>query len=94
MTSWGKVTFVLQMDQLIDAKTLNEIKENGYSRIPIIDGDNRDLVTAFLLTKSLLGVDTSKPKTVAQLYRERQIQVKIPLYIHREATLGSLVKAF
>ena len=94
MTPWTKVSYVLQMNQFIDASTKKEIKNNGYSRIPICDGNNRDVVIGFLLVKSLLGLDTTKPKTIAQLYREGLIQVKIPLYIPREATLGSMVKAF
>jgi hypothetical protein len=47
-----------------------------------------------LLAKSLVGLETNEEKTVLQLYRAGEIQVKVPLYIHREASLGKLVKAF
>lgn len=45
------------------------------------------------MTKSLVGVETHN-KTVQQLYIEKRIQVRIPLYIHREATLGRMIKQF
>lgn len=93
MTKIGKVTFTISMETVLDNKVLNSIRENGFSRIPICKEGNRNQIIAFLLTKSLVGIDTHN-KTVQQLYIEKRIQVRIPLYIHREATLGRMIKQF
>lgn len=63
MTKIGKVTFTLTMETVLTAKALNDIRENGFSRIPICKDGNRNQIVAFLLTKSLVGIDTNN-KTV------------------------------
>jgi len=73
---------------------LDNIRENGYSRIPITEDGNFNKIIAFLLTKSLIGLDTSKGKTLLQLYQEKRLQIKIPLYLYRETTLGKMIKSF
>jgi CBS domain containing-hemolysin-like protein len=73
---------------------LNDIRENGYSRIPIAEKGNLNKIIAFLLTKSLIGLDTSQGKTLQQLYQEKRVQVKIPLFLHRDTTLGKMIKSF
>ncbi len=63
MTKIGKVTLTLTMETVLTAKALNDIRENGFSRIPICKDGNRNQIVAFLLTKSLVGIDTNN-KTV------------------------------
>lgn len=59
--------------------------------MPIHKGSNKHCIIGILLTKSLLGLDPNKNQTVRELYREQRIQVRIPLYMHKEAPLGKLV---
>ena len=64
MTSISKVRFTLTMETILNEEMLIRIKQNGFSRIPIIkDGDN-NLIVAVLLTKSLIGLDPGKAKTI------------------------------
>jgi CBS domain containing-hemolysin-like protein len=94
MTKISRVTYTLEMETVLSTQVLNEIRENGYSRIPICEGGNINKIVAFLLTKSLIGLDTSQQKTLRQLYLEKRVQVKIPLYLHRESNLGKMIKSF
>ena len=47
------------MDTVLSNQVLDNIRENGYSRIPITENGNIHKIIAFLLTKSLVGLDTS-----------------------------------
>lgn len=78
----------------MSSQVLNDIRENGYSRVPICEGGNINKIIAFLLTKSLIGLDTSQNRTLRQLYQDKRVQVKIPLYLHRESNLGKMIKSF
>jgi len=42
----------------------------------------------------LVGLKNSENKNVGQLYREKLIKVKIPLYLDREYNLGKMIKSF
>ena len=94
MTKIEKVKFMLELDQVLSAETMKQIKEIGYSRIPIRENGSSNQIVAFLLTKSLIGLDTSMGKTLRQLYQDKAIQIKIPLYLHKECTLGRMIKSF
>jgi CBS domain containing-hemolysin-like protein len=55
------------------------MKHAGFSRVPVVEGDSK--VVGILLAKSCLGVDLHEEKTLRQLSRERQIDIRIPLYL-------------
>jgi len=55
------------------------MKHAGFSRVPIVERDGQ--VVGILLAKSCLGVDLYEEKTLRQLSRERQIDIRIPLYL-------------
>jgi len=59
MTKIKKVNFMLTLDQILTFETLKKIKEIGFSRIPVCEKGGSKLIIAFLLTKSLIGLDTS-----------------------------------
>jgi CBS domain containing-hemolysin-like protein len=42
MTRIAKVQYTLNMETVMDSKVLNEIRENGFSRIPICKDGNRN----------------------------------------------------
>jgi len=64
MTKIDKVDFMLTLDQVITFETLKKIKEIGFSRVPVCEKDGSKLIIAFLLTKSLIGLDCSERKTI------------------------------
>ena len=94
MTKISRVKFTLELDAVLDSACLKRIKSDGHSRIPIIGNGNDCYIIAYLLTKSLIGLDTSEQKTIRQLFQEKEIQVKVPLYLHEDTTLGKIVKSF
>lgn len=93
MSPIKKMTQTVTMETVLDVDTLAKILSNGYSRIPVLKDGNRNLIVGILLAKSLIGVNGSKNQTVFQLYREKRIQIRIPLYIHREASLTKMVNS-
>lgn len=94
MTKINKVTFTLELESVLNSETLKKIKSLGYSRIPIVESGNDGVIIAMLLTKSLIGLDTSEQKTLKQLYQEKELQIKVPLYLHKQCTLGKMIKTF
>lgn len=68
------------MDTVLTKDLIKKIKRNGFSRVPIIESDNYNRFIGILLVKSCLGVDLEEGKTIKQLYKEREIEIKIPLY--------------
>ena len=94
MTKLTKVKFTLDLDAVLDVDCLKRIKQDGHSRIPIVANGCESYIIAYLLTKSLIGLDTAEPKTIRQLFIEQEIQVKVPLYLHQDTTLGRIVKSF
>jgi CBS domain containing-hemolysin-like protein len=79
MTEISKVTFTLTLDTVMTNKLLKSMKHAGFSRVPVVEGDSK--VVGILLAKSCLGVDLHEEKTLRQLSRERQIDIRIPLYL-------------
>lgn len=96
MTKITKVDFTITLDTVMDSEKLKQINRNGYSRIPVVSNekDEGHLIFAFLLAKSLVGLDTSERKTLGQLYKEKAVQVKVPLYLSKTCTLGRMIKSF
>lgn len=94
MTKISRVTYTLDMGTVMSTEVLSEIRGNGYSRVPICEDGNINKIVGYLLTKSLIGLDTSQERTLRQLYTEKRVQVKIPLYLHRESNLGKMIKSF
>lgn len=95
MTKISKVTFTLTLDSIVTAETLNLIRDNGYSRIPIVETEGeQNTIIAFLLSKSLVGLEIKERKTLGELYIDRAVQLKIPLYLDKATTLGKMIKQF
>ena len=64
MTSVAKINFTLEMDTALTSDVLQYIRDIGYSRIPIVENGDKNKIIGVLLTKSLIGVNSSKGKTV------------------------------
>ena len=64
MTNIGKVDLMLGFNTVVDEKCMEDIRRDGKSRIPICLNDDKNKIVAFLLAKSVVGVDPTKKKTV------------------------------
>ena len=64
MTSFDKVELILSLDQVMTKELLLKIKDNGFSRIPVKTNQNTRFIIGVLLSKSLIGIDVSKNKTI------------------------------
>ncbi|XP_023158973.1 metal transporter CNNM4 [Ceratitis capitata] len=63
--------FMLSLDALLDFSTVSEIMKSGYSRIPVYDGDKKNIVT-LLYIKDLAFVDTDDNtplRTLCEFYQ-------------------------
>lgn len=63
--------FMLSLDAILDFETVSEIMKSGFSRIPVYDGDRRNIVT-LLYIKDLAFVDTDDNtplKTLCEFYQ-------------------------
>ena len=46
------------------------------------------------MAKSCLSVDPDEEKSIQQLYREREIDIKVPLYVSQTCKLAKVVPLF
>ncbi|XP_037958050.1 metal transporter CNNM4 [Teleopsis dalmanni] len=63
--------FMLSLDAILDFETVSEIMKSGFSRIPVYDGDKKNIVT-LLYIKDLAFVDTDDNtplKTLCEFYQ-------------------------
>ncbi|KAH8338220.1 hypothetical protein KR074_008441, partial [Drosophila pseudoananassae] len=63
--------FMLSLDAILDFETVSDIMNSGYSRIPVFDGDRKNIVT-LLYIKDLAFVDTDDNtplKTLCEFYQ-------------------------
>eukprot|EP00090_Calanus_glacialis_P004996 TRINITY_DN13820_c0_g1_i1.p1 TRINITY_DN13820_c0_g1~~TRINITY_DN13820_c0_g1_i1.p1 ORF type:complete len:681 (-),score=142.26 TRINITY_DN13820_c0_g1_i1:81-1958(-) len=58
--------YMLNVESVLDFKTISEIKDKGYSRIPVYE-DEESNVVHILLTKDLLFVDPDDKKPLAEI---------------------------
>lgn len=70
---------------------MRKIKQNGFSRVPVVEGGK---IIGILMAKSCLGVDLREEKTLSLLCSERQVDIRIPIYIHQMCSLARIGKLF
>jgi metal transporter CNNM len=59
--------FMLPLDAKLDFDTISEIKEQGYSRIPVHGGGDRNNVVHLLFARDLLFVDPDDEKPIEEI---------------------------
>jgi ABC-type lipoprotein release transport system permease subunit len=89
--SYSEVNYMVDMDTVIDDQELKKIRDDMYSRKPIVINKNdpvkKQIVIGILLAKSLLGV--TKGKTLRQLYIEGQVKIVVPQYCSSDSPLDA-----
>ncbi|KAA8493549.1 Metal transporter CNNM4 [Porphyridium purpureum] len=92
-----KDVFMLSVDEVLDRKTMEEIMEAGYSRIPLYQ-NTRANVVALLLTKQLIMYDPDEELEIVSLIRKKKKNAKIrvapPLYASQHTKLSDLLNEF
>ena len=63
------VVYMLDKATKIDEPLIMEIKEKGFSRIPIFSEENKDIIQGVLFVRDLLGVPFSSEHTVGDFIR-------------------------
>jgi len=58
--------YMLSIDSVLDFKTISQIKDRGYSRIPVFDDDESNVIH-ILLAKDLLFIDPDDKKPLAEI---------------------------
>ncbi|MFK7772649.1 MAG: CNNM domain-containing protein [Saprospiraceae bacterium] len=82
------VVFMLEKEQPITLELVLKIKENGFTRIPVYQNQNRDHIIGLLLVKDLLGVDLTQNFLVKDFVKE------VLLFIREEMLLDNLLNHF
>ena len=71
---------------------LDEIKEKGYSRIPIYYGYNPTFVLGILIVKSLIGLNINgEIKTIRDHLTEKNIIIKTPSYVDTSTPISYML---
>jgi metal transporter CNNM len=70
------VVYMLEKSRDITLDLINEIKEKGFTRIPVYENGNRENIIGLLFVKDLLGLDYSQPFKIADFLKEELLLVK------------------
>jgi len=82
--------YMLPIQAILDFDTISEIKDKGYSRIPVYDDDEANIVH-ILLAKDLLFIDPDDKKPLAEVCGF----YKTPFIVtEKEQTLNKMLDAF
>ena len=68
----------ISWDTKLDEFELNRIREDKFSRIPVIENKNKNIVVGILLAKSLIGVEPGS--TLQELYIQKHAKVVLPYF--------------
>ncbi len=85
--------YCLYLDTKLTKETRKSILDSGFSRVPICYSEQYKFVVGILLTKKLISIEPSN-QTVAKLFVQKLLQIKVPLYVHKTANLRAISTAF
>ena len=85
--------YCLYLDTQLTKETRKSILDSGFSRVPICYSEQYKFVVGILLTKKLISIEPSN-QTVAELFVQKLLQIKVPLYVHKTANLRAISTAF
>lgn len=87
MTQISQVNFTIEMDSVLTKRTMKFMRKCPRF-IPIIEYGDKNRIIGVLNAQSCLGVDPDENKTLKQLYIEREIDIRIPLYLPQSCNLA------
>lgn len=85
MIPYEKV-YVLSNETVLNKRNLREVVSQGFSRIPVFKGSNRDHILGLLLVKKLVGIDEGEVIG--------GIPLRKPIYVHPAESILELLGIF
>ncbi len=82
------VVYALDANKIIDKELLLQIKDKGFSRIPVFEGKKDNLI-GILYSKELIGYNPDDQKTVGELCNRRSL-----IHIDKDMKLDELFNLF
>ena len=82
--------YTIDYDEVINEQKMNEIKQKGYSRIPVFSFNNQNDIMGIVRIKELLGLNFEKNKSL----RELKIKIRKPIVVHPNIPIIDLLKLF
>jgi len=83
--------YMLPIESILDFETISEIKEQGYSRIPVYQGGDRKKVVYILFAKDLLFVDPDDEKPIEEICKFYQNDVN---FVYSDTILTDMFDEF
>merc|ERR1719234_783046 len=83
--------YMLPIESTLDFETISEIKEQGYSRIPVYQGGDRKKVVYLLFAKDLLFVDPDDEKPIEEICKFYQNDVN---FVYSDTILTDMFDEF
>lgn len=80
--------YTVSTDTIINRKTVRKLIKQGYSRVPVYQGTNKNLIVGVLLTKKLLGIEEEIPIS------EFAINLREPMFVIPEFSMIELLEKF
>jgi metal transporter CNNM len=82
--------FLIDYDEPIDAMSIKQIIDKGYSRIPVYSNHNKSDIIGVVRIKQLIGIDLTRKKTMRQM----GIKLKSPIVASPKTSLVELLREF
>merc|ERR1719357_2104204 len=82
--------YMLPLDTLLNFETISEIKEQGYSRIPVYDGERVNIVH-ILFAKDLLFIDPDDEKPIEEVCKFYKNEVN---FVYQDTILTDMFDEF
>ena len=83
----------LYLGTVLDKSKMRLINDRGYSRVPIALSEENPIIIGVLLVKSLISVELDG-QTIAELFLQDKIQLKIPIYLSKNTKLPKVGRIF
>ena len=83
--------YMLPIESILDFETISEIKEQGYSRVPVYQGGDRKKVVYLLFAKDLLFVDPDDEKPIEEICKFYQNDVN---FVYSDTILTDMFDEF
>lgn len=86
--------FSLKVTSKIDNKIARKLTKKGYSRIPVYEKDDKSKIIGILLIKTLIGIDLTEPKSIADLVNDGDVILRKPIFISPNEKAETLLFQF
>jgi len=84
---------IVHMDTVLNDDTLDNLKQIGFSRIPISYSANQKSIFGIMLMKSLVGY-TVRNETIKEAIINKRISVRVPLFFTEQTNMTEVCRAF